>query len=110
MILIVFKYLTPRGYRGLTFFPFVIVTNRDDALDRVFINHEKIHLRQQMELLILPFYIWYGIEFAIRLLILKDRKQAYKAISFEREAYENEKDLTYLKSRSFYEFIKYIII
>lgn len=108
MILIVFKYLTPRGFRGLTFFPFVILTNKKDALDKVCVNHEKIHLRQQLELLVLPFYVWYGIEFVIWLLILKAKKQAYKRISFEREAYENEKDLHYLKSRSFWKFLKYL--
>ena len=108
MILIVFKYLTPRGFRGLTFFPFVILTDKKDALDKVFVNHEKIHLRQQIELLILPFYVWYGIEFAIRLLILKDKNKAYRRISFEQESYVNEKDLNYLKSRSFWKFLKYI--
>lgn len=108
MILIVFKYLMPKGFKGLTFFPFVILTNREDALDKVCINHEKIHLRQQLELLVLPFYIWYGIEFMIRLLFLKDRNKAYKRISFEREAYENEKDLDYLKSRSFWKFLNFL--
>ena len=108
MILIVFKYLMPRGFRGLTFFPFVILTNKHDALDKVCINHERIHLRQQLELLVLPFYVWYGIEFVIRLLILKDRNKAYRTISFEREAYVNEKDLNYLKSRSFWNFLKYL--
>ena len=108
MILIVFKYFTPRGFRGITFFPFVILTNRNDAMDTVCINHERIHLRQQLELLILPFYVWYGIEFLIRLLILRNKNKAYKGISFEREAYENEKDLNYLKSRSFWNFLNYM--
>ena len=58
MIFIVFKYLTPRGFRGLTFFPFFLM-NKEDVLDKVFVNHEKIHLRQQLELLVLPFYVWY---------------------------------------------------
>lgn len=108
MILIVFKYLTPRGYRGLTFFPFVILSNSDDALDKAFINHEKIHLRQQLELLVLPFYIWYILEFMYRLVQYKDRKQAYRNISFERESYANEKDLNYIKQRSFWKFLNYL--
>ena len=108
MILIVYKYLTPRGFRGLTFFPFVIVTNKDEASDTVCVNHEKIHLRQQVELLIFPFYVWYLLEFSIRLVQFKDRKKAYYNISFEREAYANEKDLNYLKQRSFWKFLKYI--
>jgi len=108
MILIVFKYLTPRGFRGLTFFPFVILTDKNDALDKVCINHERIHLRQQLELLILPFYVWYGIEFLIKWFQYKDKNTAYRNISFEREAYKNEKELSYLKSRSFWKFFKFI--
>ena len=108
MILIVFKYLTPRGFRGLTFYPFVFLADKDDKLNEVFINHEKIHIRQQLELLILPFYLWYFTEYLIRLLQFRNRKKAYYAISFEREAYANEKDLEYLKSRSFWRFLRYV--
>jgi hypothetical protein len=108
MILIVFKYLTPRGFRGLTFYPFVFLADKDDKLNEVFINHEKIHIRQQLELLILPFYLWYFTEYLIRLLQFRNRKKAYYAISFEREAYANEKDLDYLNSRPFWGFIRYV--
>ena len=108
MILIVFKYLTPRGFRGLTFYPFVFLADKDDKLNKVFINHERIHIRQQIELLILPFYLWYFTEYLFRLIQYKDRKQAYFNISFEREAYANEKDLNYLKKRSFWRFLKYL--
>jgi hypothetical protein len=108
MILIVFKYLTPRGFRGLTFYPFVFLADKNDKLDKVLINHEKIHIRQQLELLILPFYLWYCMEYLFRLFQYKDRKKAYFKISFEREAYANEKDLNYLKKRFFWRFLKYI--
>jgi hypothetical protein len=108
MILIVFKYLTPRGFRGLTFYPFVFLADKDDKLNKVFINHERIHMRQQLELLILPFYLWYFTEYLFRLIQYKHRKEAYLNISFEREAYKNEKDLNYLKSRSFLRFMKYV--
>lgn len=108
MILIVFKYLTPRGFRGLTLFPFVFMADKDDKLNVTFINHEKIHIRQQLELLVLPFYIWYFLEFLVRLFQYKNKFEAYKNISFEREAYSNEKDLNYLKQRSFWRFLKYL--
>lgn len=108
MILIVFKYLTPKGFRGLTFYPFVFMLDKKDKLDKVFINHEKIHIRQQLELLIVPFFVWYGLEYLFRLFQYKDRKKAYFNISFEREAYANEKDLNYLKERSFWSFLKFI--
>ena len=108
MILIVFKYLTPKGFRGFTFFPFVFLSNEEDKLNAVFLNHERIHIRQQLELLVLPFYVWYGIEYLIRLIQYKDIKLAYYTISFEREAYANEKDLNYLKSRSFWGFMNFV--
>lgn len=108
MILIVSKYLIPKGYRGLTVFPFVFLKSANSKSDLVLINHEKIHLRQQLELLILPFFIWYGLEFLLRLLKYKNRQMAYRKISFEQEAYGNEKDLHYLKQRSFWNFLKYL--
>jgi len=108
MILIVFKYLTPKGFRGITFFPFVFMVDAKDKSNPIFINHEKIHIRQQMELLVVPFFVWYFVEYGFRLIQYKDRKKAYYSISFEREAYANEKDLAYCKTRSFWSFLKYL--
>ena len=108
MILIVSKYLIPKGYRGLTFFPFVILKFAAAKDDKVLLNHEMIHIRQQVELLILPFYIWYFLDFGIKFLRYKDKNKAYRNIIFEREAYSNENDLDYLKSRSFWSFLKYV--
>ena len=107
MFFIVTKYLTPKGFRGLTLFPFVFIKYASDKLNPVFVNHEKIHFRQQLELLILPFYIWYVLEYFIRLLHYKKRHLAYKNICFEREAYANESNLDYLKERKFLGFLKY---
>ena len=76
--------------------------------NKVLVNHEKIHLRQQVELLIIPFFILYGLEFLFRLIQYKQWKLAYMNISFEREAYRNEKDLDYLKTRPFFNVLKFI--
>ena len=73
----------------------------------MFLNHERIHLRQQLELLVVPFYLWYLLEYVYHYLRLRDPKRAYRAISFEREAYANEKDLRYLHRRSFWGFLSY---
>ena len=108
MFLIVTKYLIPKGYRGLTVFPFVFVKYRLDKENLVFMNHERIHLRQQLKLLIIPFFIWYFLEFILRLIQYKNADLAYRNISFEREAYANEKDIEYLVQRPFWKFIKYI--
>jgi hypothetical protein len=107
MIVVVFKYLVPKGFRGFTFFPFVFLTDKRDKHPKV-LNHERIHIRQQLELLVIPFFIWYGIEFLIRLVQYRNRREAYYNISFEREAYVKEKDLNYLKKRSFLSFLKYV--
>lgn len=106
-MILISKYLVPRGYLGITIFPFMFLKYKALTGNAVLINHEKIHLRQQIELLIIPFFVIYTIEFLVRLILYKKWKLAYRTISFEREAYNNEKDLDYLKSRSFWMFIKY---
>ena len=107
MYLIVAKYLIPKGFRGLTVYPFILVKYREDLKDSIFINHEKIHIRQQVELLIIPFFIWYLVEYFVRLLQYKNGHLAYKNISFEREAYSEESNLLYLNNRSLYHFCKF---
>jgi hypothetical protein len=108
MILLVTKYLIPRGYNGFTVFPFVFVKNEKDRNNSILINHERIHLRQQLETGFLLFFIWYFLEFLIRLLLYRNRSKAYRNICFEKEAYANEKDLNYLKKRSFWKFYTFI--
>ncbi len=108
MFLIVAKYLIPKGYRGMAVYPFVLVKYDFDKVNRIFVNHEKIHLKQQLELLIIPFFIWYFFEFLIRLIQYKNTALAYRNISFEREAYAKETDFNYLKNRSFFQFLNYI--
>jgi hypothetical protein len=108
MFLIVAKYLIPKGYRGLAVFPFVFVKYPLDKDNSIFVNHEKIHLRQQLELLILPFFIWYLLEYCLRLFQYKNANLAYRNISFEREAYANESNLEYLKTRSFLQFLQFL--
>jgi hypothetical protein len=107
MFVIVAKYLIPKGYRGLTVFPFVFIKYAFDSENKVLVNHEKIHLRQQLELLVLPFFVWYFVEYAVRLLQYKNANLAYRNISFEREAYANEINLNYLETRTYFSFLKY---
>lgn len=107
MFLLVIKWL-PRGVSAMAMYPFILINRRDLGTDAVLLNHEKIHLRQQIELLVLPFYIWYLLEYIVRLLQYRSHHEAYLNISFEREAYTNEKDLYYLKQRSFVSWLKYL--
>lgn len=107
-MILVSKIFVPKGFMGVTLYPFIFLKNPKDKDNSVFITHEKIHLRQQIEMLILPFYVWYGIEYLTRIIQYKDKKTAYRNISFEREAYQNEKNRNYLKKRSFWRFIRYV--
>ena len=93
--------------RGITLFPFIVLSEKSDRNNAVLLNHEKIHIRQQLEMLVLPFFVIYLTEFLIGYVKYRNWQLAYKNISFEREAYANEKDLHYLKQRSFWRFLKY---
>ncbi|TDY10181.1 hypothetical protein [Meridianimaribacter flavus] len=107
-MILVSKYIVPKGYVGVTIFPFVFLKYKALKEDVVLLNHEKIHLKQQLELLIIPFFVIYSFEFLIRLLQYKRWSLAYRNISFEREAYFQEAQLDYLKYRRLYSFLKYL--
>jgi len=107
-MIFVSKYLVPKGYLGLAFYPFVFLKSNDLKINTILVNHENIHLKQQLELLVLPFYLVYFIEFLFRLFQYKNWYLAYRNISFEREAYTNERRLDYLNHRLFWSFLKYL--
>lgn len=93
---------------GMALFPFILLRNPADKTNKRLLNHEQIHLRQQAELLVVFFYIWYVLEYYYWFFKLKKRHDAYRRISFEREAYAHESDLDYLKKRQWYSFFKYL--
>ena len=68
------------------------------------VNHELIHVAQQMELLYITFFIWYGIEWLVLCIKYRDRIKAYYNIRFEKEAYRHQGDLSYLKHRKHYRY------
>lgn len=87
----------PKGY-CLNIFS--ILCARDTRwIDRHVINHERIHDAQMRELLWIPFYILYVIEWFLRLIQYRNWHTAYMNISFEREAYRHGHDLSYLSRR-----------
>ena len=97
------------GVTGLTLFPFIIL--RDDIRgteeERLTINHERIHIRQQIELLLIPFAIWYLASFLAGILRGKGLQYAYRDIIFEREAFDRMYDADYLKRRPIFAFMRY---
>lgn len=107
---VVFSSVIPfRGFLAITLWPFIFV-RRDVAcrFTAVANRHEHIHGRQQLEMLIIPFFVCYLAEWLVRLIILRDSKRAYRSVSFEQEAYANENDPAYLATRRPYAWLKYI--
>lgn len=107
-MIFVSKYIVPRGFIGITLFPFIVLKQKGLKQNLLLINHEKIHLKQQLELLIVFFYIFYGLEWFIKLFKYKNARIAYQNISFEREAYQNENNLNYIKTRKIWTFLNYL--
>ena len=102
------KYLFHSNFNAIAIWPFIILKSKNLKDNDVLIYHEKIHLQQQKEMLWLFFFIWYLIEFLLKLIKFKNPMMAYRNLSFEREAYANEHDKSYLKKRNFWNFIKYL--
>ena len=62
-------------------------------------RHEMIHYRQQQELLFIGQWLLYAYYYLTGWYKHKDRYKAYKENPFEREAYANDHDPTYLIKR-----------
>lgn len=93
--------------KGMLVFPFILLADRRYRNDPVLLNHERIHYRQAVELLVVGFYVLYVAEFFVRWAQHGDRRRAYYEISFEREAYRHERDLRYLTARKPWAFRAY---
>lgn len=102
------KYIVPNGFIGITLYPFIFLKEKDLKNNLTLINHEKIHLKQQLELLVIFFYLFYLLEWTVKYFKYQNSYLAYKNLSFEREAYQNEHNLNYLKNRKFWTFLKYL--
>ena len=99
-----------KDFTALTLWPFIFVRKDEEKYyTDVVERHEYIHGEQQKEMLIVLFYVWYGIEWLIKWVYYRNSMTAYKNISFEREAYKNQNDLAYLDIRKHYAWTKYII-
>jgi hypothetical protein len=79
---------------GIALFPFIIVRKKTDD---IIINHEKIHIQQQLELGVIPFYIIY---------LIWHLKYGYINNPFEVEAFNNQLNKNYLKTRKRWGYFK----
>lgn len=118
-----------KGFIAITIFPFIFVRKDvEEKFDAVAENHETIHCEQQTEMtivgailsvilffitsiwwsyLLVPIYFWwYIIEWLLRSIF--GTGNAYRNISFEREAYANENDLEYNNQRNLFAWLLYM--
>lgn len=102
------KYIVPKGFVGITLYPFIFFNREDLKECKEIVNHEKIHLKQQKELFVVFFFIFYVVEWICKFIKYRNKVVAYRNISFEREAYLNEGDFLYLKKRKRWSFVRYI--
>lgn len=97
--IIIFKSL---HVRGMALYPFILLREKEFLNDPVIMNHERIHHRQEIELLIIPFYVLYLLNYFFNRFRYATHDEAYRNIIFEREAYANESDFGYLKKRKWF--------
>lgn len=109
-MVIILKKLKYLGVSGMTLYPVIFLRSEELKHDVRIMNHERIHLRQQIEMLVIPFYIIYLIEYLFGWLKYKSHFEAYLNISFEREAFMNDRNLAYLKDRKLWRWARYIRI
>ncbi len=94
------SFILGKHYAAMCLHPFLLV-NREFDIARFpeTLNHERIHARQQIEMLWIFFFLWYLTEYLVRLLMYRSHHQAYMNLSHEREAYLHAGDPGYLKKR-----------
>ena len=118
----------------ITVGPFVFSKRTENNIEQNVRNHETCHSIQWIEITCLTgivvlalqllfdcsawwyfsaaimFYLWYCIEYLVRLILNLSFKRAYKTISFEQEAYGNEKDCNYIENRPLFAWWKYLLV
>lgn len=94
--------------KAVAIFPFIIVRDMKYATP-VYLNHEKIHFAQQIETLFVGAFLLKAFE-GLYSLIFSNRnyKERYLWYATEQEAYLNQENLDYLKTRKRFAFVKYL--
>lgn len=111
---VIYNNIIPvRGFAAINLFG--IVFAREDCFPDRDMNlvcrcHEYTHTLQMREMLYVFFYLWYAVEWVIRLVFQCkfNSNLAYHMISFEREAYNHQYDHCYNDSRRHYSWMKYL--
>jgi hypothetical protein len=103
---IIYNSLIPfKGFSAINLFG-VLFVRKGIVIDDRLLRHENIHTKQMKELGYVFFYLWYVLEWVLKL--FKYGLKSYYNISFEREAYAKENELLWLSDRKRYAFLKYL--
>lgn len=104
-MLIIHNRLIPfKKYDAINLFG-LLFCRKGTTITADLIQHERIHTRQMIEMGFIFFYLFYVIEWLIRIPM---KGRAYLNISFEREAYKHMDDPNYLIHRKPYAWVKYL--
>lgn len=83
----------------------IIIARTDAVITDVRRWHEQIHTAQMKEMLWIFFYLWYFVEWLIRLL---GKGNAYRSVSLEREAHDFDDYKHYLAMREPFAWLHYV--
>tara|TARA_R110000796_G_scaffold68482_1_gene156954 strand:- start:220 stop:603 length:384 start_codon:yes stop_codon:yes gene_type:complete len=98
------SHIAPIDIHAIAIGPFVWCR---EEMDDVLKNHETIHFHQQLELLFVGQWFLYIMCWLINMVKFRDGPTAYRMSPFEQEAYDNEANLEYLKTRKLWAWRKY---
>jgi hypothetical protein len=123
-MIVIYNRLIPfKGFLAMTVWPLMFVRSDARELTDTDVNHESIHARQQIEMMVTAFaiativfffggawwtlltcpvwyFLWYGVEYIIRCIAYAgDTRKAYRNILFEQEAFAHQDEEDYLDKR-----------
>lgn len=98
---VIYNNIIPfKGFSAVNLFGVVFARKECRPLSEKTINHKAIHTAQMRELLYIGFYIIYFFEWIFRLARQTyTGEDAYRNLSFEKEAYKKQMRKTYLTYR-----------
>ena len=107
------KILPIKGFYAITICKWIFAREEYKPLSDVTINHECLHMAEQDDFYIplikyIIFYLWYLLEWILKLPFELFGYDAYQSVSFEQEAYNNQYDFEYLKTRKRFAWLKNI--
>ena len=123
------KFIPPKGFYAITIIKWIFVRDKYKYLDgssiyNKMINHESIHEQQILDFTpkafpswlrytigSICFYLLYGLEWLFKFIpCLIKKKNVYRSLCAEQEAYNNEMNFKYIENRSKLFWLKKIFI